>query len=116
MRVNQKVAIPSIFILAHARLQNGSIRQSRNMLTQVGAQTVDGCLRNGPHSGIRIEFFPMQIEGNLEAPAFDIRQGVRQTRVRAMQPYRHFWRTKIRAARRSPKKKDLLSGYKYPLR
>src|SRR6476646_7725040 len=52
---------------------------------------VDGGLRDGPHSGIRIELFSVQIESNLEAAPFDIRQRVRQSGMRAMQPHRHFW-------------------------
>ncbi len=69
---------------------------------------VDGCLRDGPHSGIGIELFSVQVEGDLEAPAFDIRQGVRQAGMRAMQPYRHFWRTEIRIASRGAEKKYFL--------
>src|SRR5437868_14339742 len=78
------------------------------MLTQVSAQIVDGCLRDGPHSRIRIEAFSVQIEGNLEAPAFNIRQGIRKARVRTMQPYWHFGRPEIGVACRGPKKKYFL--------
>src|SRR5690242_935182 len=78
------------------------------MLTQVSAQALDGCLWNDPHSGIRIEFFSVQIEGDLEAPAFDIRQGVRQARMRAMQPYWHVGRTEVGVACCGPKKKYFL--------
>src|SRR5207302_9187805 len=78
------------------------------MLTQVSAQIVDGCLRDGPHSRIRIEAFSVQIGGNLEAPAFNIRQGIRKARVRTMQPYWHFGRPEIGGACRGPKKRYLL--------
>src|SRR6476661_676089 len=78
------------------------------MLTQVSTQSVDRRLRYGPHSGIGIELFSMQVEGDLEAPAFDIRQCVRQARMRAMQPYRHFWRPEIHVACRGAKKKYFL--------
>src|SRR5690242_3074774 len=78
------------------------------MLAQVSAQSVDGGLRYNPHPGIGIEVLSMQVEGDLDAPAFDIRQRVRQAGMRAMQPYRHFRRPESRAACRGAKKKHLL--------
>src|SRR6476646_296978 len=76
---------------------------------------VDGGLRDGPHSGIRIELFSVQIESNLEAAPFDIRQRVRQSGMRAMQPHWHLGWPEIQATRRSAKKKYFLSGGKYSI-
>ena len=76
---------------------------------------VDGRFRDGPHTGIRIEVLSVTVKSNFESPALDIRQRIRQSGMRAMQPHWHFCRTEIRATRRSAKKENFLPGQKYPL-
>ncbi len=115
MAVNQEITIPCIFILAYARFKHRRMLQLRYVFSQVCAQIIDGRLRHHSHTGIRIEALSVTVKSNFESAAFDIRQRIRQTGMCAMQPYRHFWRTEIGAARRSAKKKYFLPGDKYPL-
>src|ERR1700756_197841 len=52
MTVDEKVAVPRVFVLAYPSLDNRRMLQGGDVLAQVGAQVLDGRLCDATHSGM----------------------------------------------------------------
>src|SRR6476646_1415279 len=115
MAVNQEIAVPSIFVLAYACFNHRSVLEFRYVLPQIFSQLSDGGFLYYSHTCVRVKALSMTVKCNFEPASLDIRQRVRQSGMRAMQPHWHLGWPEIQATRRSAKKKYFLSGGKYSI-
>ena len=72
MLVDERVAIPRVFVLAYSGLKDRRILQSRNVLSQIGAQTADRRSFDNPHARIRIEGLSVAIESDFQSTTLNI--------------------------------------------
>src|SRR3984893_5666738 len=109
--VDQKIAIRSVFVLAHARLDDGRVCQSREAFCHVGAHALDGFRRNHARLRIGVNALAVTVECDLEATRFKVRHAVHF--VRLNQPSRKRPRGKLVVSRRHAKKEHLLAAGEY---
>src|SRR5689334_10251377 len=92
MAINQKVSIPSVFILTHTRFQDRRILKPGNMACKKLTQT---CYSFGHHQTfvvVRIDGGAVPVKSYFEAAPLDIRESIRDVSVLVMEPDRHIWR------------------------
>src|ERR1700730_3481230 len=109
--VDQKIAIRSVFVLAHARLDDGRVCQGREAFCHVGAHALDGFNRHHTRLRIGVNALAVTVQCDLEAPRFKVRHAVHF--VRLIQPSRKRPRGKLVVSRRHAKKEHLLAAGKY---
>src|SRR5258708_27370107 len=111
MAIDQEISIPGVFVLADTRLNNGSVLQSRNVLLQVGAKTLDGWLTDHPVRAVGIKLRTVTVKGDLESALFNVGQRIWTVRMRVVQPRRHLGRAEAVVAGGGSEKKHLLTRW-----
>ena len=109
MTIDQEIAIRSVFVLAHARVDQRRVTQSR----QSGCQSLpyfgQTCFRHDPIAFVRIEWRAVTINGDLDSTPVHIRQAV--DLFLEIDPRRHQRRSESFIAWGGAKVEDFLSGW-----
>src|SRR5271154_1653194 len=113
MAINQKIAIGSIFVLAHARLDNWCISQSRETRSHIFLHDFGLRGRRQTRLRIGIDALPMMIERNLQPAAFNVGHPV--IFIFLKKPRRQGRRSESRVSRRHPQKEDFLATWENSL-
>src|SRR5205807_1307609 len=110
MKVDQKITIGSVLVLAHPRFHDGSIAQCRNMLVEILLYAFNGLSRYDAKSRIGFDLRPVAIKRNFQSPVLDVRQNIGPFRMAMMQPRWHAANLEFTTACRNTQEEDFLPG------
>src|SRR5882762_255663 len=106
MPVDQKIPVPSVFVLAHARFHNRRVAQGREAPCHILSNHFRHRGRHDPRLRVRINSLAMLVKRNLQSPSLDVRHSINQVFLK--QPRRQRRRCKPHIACRNAEEEHFL--------